>query len=58
MIPTSFMLVSIAHGSPSHNKFSILKNYDFPFINRGPKAPTAEDVTNFLKANKSKPTAA
>lgn len=51
------MLVSLAHGSPSHNKFSILKNYDFPFINRTNKAITQEDVTNFLRANKAKPAA-
>jgi hypothetical protein len=51
------MLVSLAHGSPSHNRFSILKNYDFPFINRTNKPITQEDITNYLKATKGKPAA-
>ena len=50
------MLVSIAHGSPAHTKFNILRNYEFPFYNRTHKPITADNVTEYLKNNKGKTT--
>ena len=39
-----FFIVSLAHGQPKNTKdYNILKNYDFPNINRGNKKVVKKD---------------
>lgn len=51
-----FFIVSIAHGQPKSKKdYNILKNYDFPVLNRA-KVPTQKDFKEYLKRhNKNEP---
>jgi nuclear protein localization family protein 4 len=51
-----FFIVSLAHGQPKcKNDYNILKNYDFPPLNRA-KLPTHRDFKDYLKRhNKSEP---
>ena len=50
-----FFIVSLAHGQPKGNRdYNILKNYDFPFMNR-PKAQTRQDYKDYIKRHKSEP---
>ena len=44
-----FFIVSIGHGQPKTKKdYNILKNYDFPVLNRA-RVPTQKDFKEYLK---------
>ena len=47
-IPVEFLLIKVAHGQPRHNKFSILKTYQFPVANRN-KPLTRKDLKTHLQ---------
>jgi len=50
-----FFIVSVAHGQPKGSKdYNILKNYDFPTLNRG-KAQTRQDFKDYIKRHKNEP---
>lgn len=48
-----FLLVNIAHGSSPDNRFSILKNADFPA--RGRKKIDKNDLKAYMQKYKAKP---
>jgi len=48
-----FFIVSLAHGQPKNKKdYNILKNYDFPPLNRNKKVSKA-DFKDYMKRHKS-----
>lgn len=47
-VEIEFMLVKLNNGMPKHNKFSILKNYDFARFNRK-QHPNRQDLQTYLK---------
>ena len=51
-----FFIVQMAHGQPKTVKdYNIMKNYDFPFFNRGGKVPNKNDYKNYIKKHKNEP---
>lgn len=55
-IEPDFFIVNVASGEPSHDRYNILKNYDFPVLNRGDKYPTKQEVVQYLKKRGGSPT--
>lgn len=46
-----FLLVKIAHGTSSSNKFAIVKKADFPVIVRS--RPTKKDLREYMRKNRN-----
>lgn len=55
-IEPDFFIVNVASGEPAHDRFNVLKNYDFPVLNRGEKYPTKQEVIQYLRKRSGLPT--
>ena len=55
-IEPDFFIVNVASGQPSHDRYNILKNYDFPILNRTDQYPSKKQVINYLKKRGGSPT--
>lgn len=55
-IEPDFFIVNVASGQPGHNRYNILKNYDFPVLNRTDQRPTKQQVVQYLKRRSGSPT--
>lgn len=49
-----FFLIQVNHGQPKNNKFAILKNYDFPPLNRKTSS-SRQDIKKYISKYGRKP---